>query len=97
MMRRQDIFIAELTTEYQFDGRRYFGIEGATDREWKLYRREVAEQLSRSVRFWLGDFRSTVPKIGDRLVSGGETLRILDSHRCGPFIKFALGEEYARS
>ena len=49
-----------------------------------------------TARFWLADFGGNVPKIGDRITIEGEVYRILDEHRFEPFIKFALGGEYAR-
>lgn len=96
MMRRNDVFTPELTVKAQWDGAEYDCIAGGVDRARRQFSEATLEDTTSTARFWLADFPSAPPAVGDRLTIGGETYRILDSHRFGPFIKYALGGEYGR-
>ena len=96
MMRRNDIFTPDMTVKAEWDGKEYDCIAGGVDRGKRQFAEATLENTTSTARFWLADFPYGPPAIGDRLTISAEVFRILDSHRFGPFIKYALGGEYGR-
>ena len=54
-------------------------------------------ETTATARFYLEDFEGETPAVGDRITIDGTVYRILEEHRFPPFLKFALGGEYARN
>ena len=95
-IKRNEVFNPYFTKTATYGEQSYDCIAGGVDRARRQFSEATLMETKATARFWLADFGGNVPKIGDRITIEGEVYRILDEHRFEPFIKFALGGEYAR-
>lgn len=93
---RNDIMIDALTVKAVWNGGRYDCISGSVDFAVREFSETVISQARRTARFWKEDFADGFPEIGNIMIIEETEYRILDIHDFSPYVKFALGDKYAR-